>query len=229
MRPQIMGDRATYRLRAARRADLAGLYAVCLKTGDSGKDGTKLHDDPSLLGKFFVGPYVVLEPDLAFTLEGPSGPVGYLLGALDTPHFNRRCESEWLKPLRDIVHNPGNDITIWRDSDWVRRLIHVPDFAHPPVLQAFPAHAHIDLLPEARGHGFGRRLMHFLMARLAARGAKGLHLGVSPSNAGGQAFYEKLGFHHVNAPELPRHTAFMARSLADIEPNDALAGMVLHG
>jgi GNAT superfamily N-acetyltransferase len=222
-------DRNTYRLRPARRADLPGLYAVCLKTGDSGKDGTALHDDPTLLGKFYVGPYVVLEPDLAFTLEGPSGAAGYLLGTLDTPEFNRRCESEWLQPLRETVHNPGNDLTTWRESDWVRRLIHVPDFVTSPALLAYPAHAHIDLLPEARGHGFGRRLMHFLMARLAARGAKGLHLAVSPSNAGGQAFYQKLGFQNVNAPELPRHTIFMARSLADIEPNDALAGMVLHG
>ena len=222
-------DRNAYRLRPARRADLPGLYDVCLKTGDSGKDGTTLHDDPTLLGKFYVGPYVVLEPDLAFTLEGPAGPAGYLLGTLDTPAFNIRCENEWLKPLRNAIHNPGNDLTTWRDSDWVRRLIHVPDFVYPPALQAFPAHAHIDLLPEARAHGFGRRMMQFLMARLAARGAKGLHLSVAPSNAGGQAFYHKLGFHHLAAPELPRHTYFMARSLADIEPNDALAGMVLHG
>jgi len=222
-------DRHTYRLRPARRADLPGLYEVCLKTGDSGKDGTKLHDDPTLLGKFYVGPYVVLEPDLAFTLEGPVGPVGYLLGTLDTPGFYLRCENEWLKPMRSTMHNPGNDLTTWRDSDWVRRLIHVPDFVYPPALQAFPAHAHIDLLPQARAHGFGRRMMQFLMARMAARGAQGLHLAVAPSNAGGQAFYHKLGFHHVAAPELPRHTYFMARSLADIEPNNALAGMVLHG
>ena len=222
-------DRIAYRLRPARRADLPGLYNVCLKTGDSGKDGTKLHDDPTLLGKFFVGPYVVLQPDLAFTLEGPSGIAGYLLGALDTSAFNRRLETEWLTPLRNAVHNPGNDMTTWRDSDWVRRLIHVPDLVFPPALHPYPSHAHIDLLPEARGHGFGRRLMRFMMARMAARGSKGLHLAVSPNNAGGQAFYQKLGFRHLAIPELPRHTAFMARGLGDIEPNHALAGMVLHG
>jgi len=225
----MSSERRTYRLRPARRADLPGLYEVCLKTGDSGKDGTSLHDDPSLLGKFYVGPYVALEPDFAFTLEGPSGPVGYLLGALDTQDFNRRFESEWLTPLRRTIHDPGRDMTTWRDSDWVRRLIHVPELAFPEALHPYPAHAHIDLLPEARGHGFGRRLMLFLMARLAARGAQGLHLSVAPSNAGGQAFYRKLGFAHVEAPELPRHTYFMGQNLADIEPNDALAGMVLHG
>ena len=224
-----MTDRHTYRLRPARRSDLPGLYEVCLKTGDSGKDGTKLHDDPTLLGKFYVGPYVVLEPDFAFTLEGPSGAAGYLLGALDTPAFNRRFEIEWLTPLRQAVHDPGRDMTIWRDSDFVRRLIHAPDLAFPPALEPYPSHAHIDLLPEARGRGFGRRLMQFLMARLAARGSKGLHLSVSPSNTGGQAFYHKLGFTHVASPELPRHTYFMGRGLDDIESNAALAGLVLHG
>src|SRR3954468_11991634 len=111
----MSSERRTYRLRHARRADLPGLYEVCLKTGDSGKDGTAMHDDPTLLGKFFVGPYVKLEPDLAFALEGPSGIAGYLLGALDTPAFNARFEKEWLTALRRNIHDPGSDLTTWRD------------------------------------------------------------------------------------------------------------------
>lgn len=225
----MSSDRTGYRLRPATEADLPGLYAVCLKTGDSGKDGTALHDDPTLLGTFFVGPYVVLEPDLAFTLEGPAGAAGYLLGALDTPAFNRRFEAEWLVPLRRAVRDPGADPAAWRQSDWVRRLIHEPGLVFPPVLLPYPAHAHIDLLPEARGHGFGRRMMRFLMSRMAARGAGGLHLQVSPANTGGQAFYEKLGFAHLSSPDLPQDTTFMARRLAGIEPDDSAAGMVLHG
>jgi ribosomal protein S18 acetylase RimI-like enzyme len=218
-----------YRLRSAQPGDLPGLYAVCLKTGDSGKDGTALHDDPTLIGKFFVGPYVKLEPDLAFALEGPNGIAGYLLGARDTSAFNARFEVEWLAKLRLTVHDPSSDITTWRDSDWVRRLIHVPGLVFPPALHPYPAHAHIDLMPEARGHGFGRRMMQFLMARLAARGAGGLHLQVGPSNADAQAFYRKLGFAEIASRDLPTQTCFMGRSLDDIEPNDKLAGMVLVG
>ena len=225
----MSSEPGTYRLRPARRKDLPGLYDVCLKTGDSGKDGTALHDDPTLLGKIFVGPYVVLEPDLAFTLEGPSGAAGYLLGALDTPAFNRRFETDWLPPLRREIRDPGADPARWSGSDWLRRLIHVPELAYPPALHPYPAHAHIDLLPEARQHGFGSRMMRFLMARLAARGSKGVHLQVSLDNPGGQAFYRTLGFEHVESPALPAETFFMARSLSDIEPNDAVAGLVLHG
>ena len=204
---------AAYRLRSAQPDDLPGLYAVCLKTGDSGKDGTALHDDPTLLGKFFVGPYVTLEPDLAFALEGPNGIAGYLLGARDTPAFNARFEAEWLAQLRPTVRDPGGDPTTWRGSDWVRRLIHAPGLSFGSELAAYPSHAHIDLLPEARGQGLGAEMMRFLMAQLKALGSPGLHLQVMPENAGGRIFYEKLGFTVVR--ETP-HTLFMARALDDI-------------
>jgi ribosomal protein S18 acetylase RimI-like enzyme len=208
-----MTNPSPYRLRPATPEDLPGLYRVCLLTGDSGKDGTDLQDNPTLLGKFFVGPYVMLEPDLAFTLEGPEGPAGYLLGALDTQAFNRRLEREWLPPLRREIRDPGTDRKHWRKSDWVRRLIHAPDLAVPAALRPYPAHAHIDLLPEARGHGFGSRMMNFLMARMAARGATGLHLSVASANQNGQRFYKKLGFEILKSPALPDHTTFMARKL----------------
>ena len=218
-----------YRLRPARSEDIPGLYAVCLKTGDSGRDGTALHDDPSLLGKFFVGPYVALEPDLAFALVGPSGIAGYLFGALDTRRFNTRFEAEWLKPLRSEVRDPGPDPERWRNSDWVRRLIHAPGLGFPPALHPYPSHGHIDLLPGARGRGFGTRMMRFLMARLAARGSSGVHLQVAPENAGGQAFYRALGFAHLAAPELPAETYFMGRRLDDIAPDAVSDFLVLHG
>jgi ribosomal protein S18 acetylase RimI-like enzyme len=216
-----MGTHNGYRLRPATPADLPALYRVCLLTGDSGKDGTTLQDDPTLLGKFFVGPYVVLEPDLAFTLEGPEGPAGYLLGALDTAAFNRGLEAEWLPPLRREVRDPGRDPRHWRKSDWVRRLIHVPELEPLPPLAPYPSHAHIDLLPEARGRGFGSRMMGFLMARMAARGSPGLYLSVAPSNKDGQRFYRRLGFEILDDAALPDHTTFMARKLDDMRGRPA--------
>jgi len=201
-----------HRLRPATEADLPALYAVCLKTGDSGKDGTHLQDDPTLLGKFFVGPYVMLEPELAFAVESPDGVAGYLLGALDTARFNARCEAEWLTPLRREVRDPGADRSTWQKSDWVRRLIHAPGFDLPDWLTAYPAHAHIDLLPEVRGHGIGSAAMRHMMLRLKALGAPGLHLQVMPANVEGRRFYEKLGFAVIR--ETP-DTLFMARRLGD--------------
>jgi hypothetical protein len=45
------GSNVSYDLRRATLEDLNALYEVCLKTGDSGADGTHLFSDPTLLGK----------------------------------------------------------------------------------------------------------------------------------------------------------------------------------
>lgn len=204
-----------YTMRPAKPDDLPALYHVCLKTGDAGKDATHLQDDPDLLGQVFVGPYVMLEPDLAFALAGPRGPVGYVLGALDTVRFNERLKREWLPGLQKIHRDPGDDQAGWQGSDWVRHALHHPFLDVPPALAAYPSHAHIDLLAEARGLGVGRHLMQTMMERLAGLGSPGLHLQVNPQNLAAQAFYRTLGFVPLASPDLPDDALFMAKSLRD--------------
>lgn len=206
-----------YHLRAATQGDLQALYHVCLKTGDAGKDASQLHDDPDLLGQVFVGPYVMLEPSLALTLEGPNGPAGYVLGALDTMRFNQRLDGEWLPRLQRLHPDPGDDQQQWRGSDWVRHALHHPYLDVPPVLMRYPSHAHIDLLAEARGQGIGRHMMQTMMERLAGLGSPGLHLQVNPKNTSAQAFYESLGFVPLSSPDLPDDTLFMACRFGDDE------------
>src|SRR5665213_4601378 len=41
-------------IRPYRADDLAALYEICLKTGDSGKDATALYDDPKLIGHVYA-------------------------------------------------------------------------------------------------------------------------------------------------------------------------------
>jgi GNAT superfamily N-acetyltransferase len=202
-----------YFLRRAEVADHAALNHVCLKTGDSGKDATGREDDPDLLGLIYAVPYQVLEPDFAFVIDGPNGVCGYLFGAPDSARIYARMRDEWFPPLAARLADPGPDESRWRGSDWARRAIHHPSFDFPPVLEAYPAHGHIDLLEEARGRGIGRQCIQLLMARLVAVGAPGMHLQVSPKNRGALAFYGKLGFEVVSDPELPRHTVFVGRRL----------------
>src|SRR5699024_8418500 len=58
----------------------------------------------------------------------------------------------------------------------------------------YPAHLHIDLLPETQGAGLGRRLIETLVDELTTREVPGLHLGVDPRNTSAASFYDRLGF-----------------------------------
>jgi GNAT superfamily N-acetyltransferase len=63
-----------------------------------------------------------------------------------------------------------------------------------PELAGYPAHLHIDLLPEWQGRGLGRALMNAFLAGVRAAGAGRVHLGMAPANVKARAFYDRLGF-----------------------------------
>ena len=198
-------------LRQATADDHPRLCMICLQTGDAGRDATGREDDPTLMGQIYAVPYQVLEPDFAFVVDGPDGVVGTLFGALDTVALNKHLASDWYPALQRRVADPGPDRRAWRGSDWARHAIHHAQFAVPELLAAYPSHGHIDLLPEARGRGIGRRSIGFLESRLAGAGSRGMFLDVHPQNTGAQSFYKSLGYTYVAASDRQRST-FMAKS-----------------
>jgi ribosomal protein S18 acetylase RimI-like enzyme len=201
-------------LRRAGAADHAALAMVCLRTGNAGQDASASEDDPGLLGLIYTIPYQIYEPDLAFMVEGPEGACGYLLGAADTRAFNARLAADWYPRLQARFADPGADLSLWRGSDWARRRVHHPDLDVPPVLDAYPSHGHIDLLPPARGKGIGRKAVEYLERKLAEAGSPGLHLQVMPENRGALSFYAALGFVELRHPSLPRHCRHVVKRLA---------------
>jgi ribosomal protein S18 acetylase RimI-like enzyme len=202
-----------YSLRPALWSDYAALNMVCLKTGDSGNDATAREDDPDLLGLIYAVPYQVFAPDYAFVVDGPSGVCGYVLGAPDSAAFYAWAEREWFPPIAARLNDPGPDRETWQASDWARYQIHHPSFTYPEALHPYPAHGHIDLLPEVQGKGIGRAALETVMDKLREAGVPGMHLGVSPTNVKAQAFYRKLGFERVTGEGAPRNAYYMARLL----------------
>ncbi len=177
-------------LRPARPADQDALYEVALRTGDGGADGTDLFDDSRILGDVYVGPYLNLEPRLAFTLD-IEGPAGYLLAALDTPDFENRCSRSWWPILRERY--PLTAKRRATDAELVS-LIHQPPTRPADLVSAYPSHLHIDLLPRVQGQGYGPRMLATMLTVLADAGSSGVHLGVAPGNSRAQRVYRALGF-----------------------------------
>jgi ribosomal protein S18 acetylase RimI-like enzyme len=192
-------------IRKYQQGEEQALYDICLLTGDSGADATALYQDPRLLGEVYVGPYLRFAPSHALVGVDDDGVAGYVLGVPDTVAFEAECERSWWPPLRSrypLEAFPSDS----RDGGIVR-LIHNPPTASPDVVERYPAHLHIDLLPRLQGQGDGRRL---LTALLDGLGVPGVHLGVSLSNQRAIGFYRRMGFAEVHAYT---HSLIMARTL----------------
>ena len=121
--------------------------------------------------------------------------VGYALAAADTRAFVERYRAE---VVPGFARRFG-DTDGW--SDDAREMSELglhPERMLIPDLDTYPAHLHIDLLPEAQGQGLGRRLIARLLDELAALGGHRRvprHGRGEPSARG--AFYERLGFEQI--------------------------------
>jgi ribosomal protein S18 acetylase RimI-like enzyme len=184
-------------IRPFRPGDERVLYDICLRTGASGADASGTYLDPNLLGEVYVGPYLRLTPALALVAEDEHGVAGYVLGVADTRAFEKACEREWWPALR--ARYPLGAFPPNSPDDRLVRLIHGPPEASEDVVERYPAHLHIDLLPRLQGRGFGRRLLEALFANLLAAGAPAVHLGVGLANRRAIGFYERMGFAVVHS------------------------------
>jgi GNAT superfamily N-acetyltransferase len=184
-------------IRRAVLPDLPYFYEICLKTADSGKDASALFNDPYAVGQYYAAPYLLYPEGICFVVDHERLPRGYIVAVPHTGAFNRWMEKEWLPLLRQRYPQPFPPDRIRSPEEGrILERFHspLPAEATEPWDASYPAHLHIDLLPEVQGQGWGRALMDALCGELRRRGTPGVHLGVGARNAGAIAFYKKMGF-----------------------------------
>lgn len=179
------------RIRPYEPRDLPDVYKVCVRTGASGSDATGDFSSDDLLGDIFAAPYVTLEPHLAWVVDTGDRVAGYLVATANTPAFVERYQTEWLPGFAAKYQLTEPAVSL--EERLIARGL-CPDTMISPGTEQFPAHLHIDLLPELQGKGFGRALMRLLLRSLQERGVPGVHLEVGINNLGARAFYARLGF-----------------------------------
>jgi len=185
-------------IRNYRDTDLPYLYDICLKTGDNGKDATDLFNDPYVLGQFYAAPYAFFEKDCIRILEGKSRgllrPLGYILGTSDTRAYTTWFNKTW-RPAALALYSgtEGSKSPIEIST----RALFAAELPCPAWAETYPGHIHIDLLPEAQGGGWGRKLMDAISQRFSEKGCKGFHLGVSGTNERAIAFYHHYGMKEI--------------------------------
>lgn len=187
-------------IRDVRAGDLDAIYAIALATGDAGQDAARLYRDPKLVGHLYAAPYAQLEPELALVVEDDAGVGGYILGALDTLAFEARLEVAWRPSLRRQYADPTGDPKHWGLDEIGAWQIHHPRPPPARITGPYPSHLHVDLLPRLQGRGLGRTLIDAWLARVAAAGSRGLHLGVNPANRRALRFYRAYGLEEFVFP-----------------------------
>lgn len=191
-------------IRPYRASDEAAVRDVCLRTGDLGGDATPLYQDREVVSDVFAMPYMVFDPECAFVADNGERAVGYIVGTPDTARFARQWRDEWL-PRVAARHTVPPAAPDWANDleGTVLWILHHPEQMVDSVPAGYPAHLHINLLPEAQGRGVGRELVQRLCTVLKAAGAEGVHLQVAERNVGARAFYARLGFQPLpaEAPE----------------------------
>jgi len=179
-------------------ADLDAVYAISLATGDAGRDAAPLHQDGRMIGHIYSAPYAMLVPELAFVAEDDDGVAGYVVGTADTRAFEQQMERDWWPTLRQQYADPaGTAPESWTADQKRSFAIHHPDRTPDSVVGPYPAHMHMNLLPRLQGQGMGRQLFERWIAQAQVMGVAGLHVGVSPTNLGGMAFWHAMGFTRI--------------------------------
>lgn len=181
-------------VRPYRPGDLEAVADVCVRTADNGGDSRHLYPDhPDLMPTLFAAPYAYLEPGLAFVLDDGTGrAVGYILGTADTPRFAGAWRTVWLPRVADRYPLPEGPPRT--PAQEMIALLYHPERMVRPEVAAYPAHLHIDLLPDWQRRGFGRVLMHAFLDALRDKGVAAVHLSMLTANTAARAFYDRLGF-----------------------------------
>ncbi|GGS82837.1 acetyltransferase [Planobispora rosea] len=182
-------------VRPYRPDDRAALYDICVRTAHEGGDSQHIYPDHDLMPSIFAAPYAELEPDLTFVLDDGERAVGYVLGTADTPAFVEAYRASWLPRMRERFPALAGPPTT--PSETMIDLMYRPERMIVPEVAAYPAHLHIDLLPDYQRRGHGRELMNAFLDALHRKGVPAVHLAMVTANTAARAFYDRLGFHEI--------------------------------
>jgi hypothetical protein len=186
-------------IRRYRPEDRAGVRQVCVETAFLGASILPQYSDVESFADMFTGYYTDHEPESAWVVTDGERVLGYLLGCMDSrnspapewvvfKHIMRRWL--WLRPgtagfcfrcLFDVLRDLGP--------------------TRPPVdYVKWPAHSHLDLLPEARKGPTALRLFRLWLDAARERGAVGMWGASIVENEPATVFHRATGFHPAGEP-----------------------------
>ncbi len=159
--------------------DKENLRKICLVTSSL---PTQTETDRNFLYLMYNDYYSECEGDNCFVFTNDDDEaVGYILCAEDFHAYIAKMKKTYLPKIAYL----GNKYaTMARGEIMVHRLFK----------KSYPAHLHIDILPEYQHIGAGSQLVEALKAHLKEKNVRGLMLSAGMGNKKAIAFYKKNNF-----------------------------------
>ncbi len=169
-------------IRPYEEKDMENVRFVCLDS--AGKVDASKYVKNFLLNAY-CNYYIENEPHNCFVaVDESDNAVGYILCAEDFDTFSEIFLTKYAR--RHLKFK-----SIYRIASKMSIL------EQKKYKSDYPAHLHIDLLPEYQQKGLGRQLINTLCHHLKEKGVKGVMLSVFIGNTGAIKFYKKCGFTKV--------------------------------
>jgi GNAT superfamily N-acetyltransferase len=208
-------------VRKYRVEDRPAVESIHFKTGFLGSSMDALLSD-SALWDAKIAWYLDQEPQSSFVLDSGTDVLGYLVGCLD----DERCtETEPINVLRSIVSDafsslrlPAQDRRFWMSRfSWLGSAIIGTSGERNLQTPSDAGHLHINLLPEARGQGYGTGLLNAFEQYAREQGVATLHAesfrtSLNPNTS----FWERNGFEVYSEVSTTQWKAFVPGEIMSI-------------
>ncbi len=168
----------TVHIRSYETKDKIQVQKICVATGFGSGDMDKTQRD--VLLSAFCNYYIEEEPQHCFVAETDGQVIGYILCAADSFIWANRFRENYIAKS---------------DNEYVKAVCAGSMGMPLKYGSDYPAHLHIDILPQYQRMGIGVKLVDTLTTHLKENHVKGVMLSVAADNEKGQRFYEKYGFH----------------------------------
>ncbi len=167
-------------IRKYEEKDFEGVRYACLNS-----DGGGMSDEMcEFVLHIFCDYYIEKEPENCFVLSDDGKAVGYVICAENFKKFKAVFDSEYVV---QVNHFDAGMIK-WANEAYL---------LHEKYADAYPAHLHIDILPEYQRSGWGGKLIKALFEHLKNKGVNGVMLTTGTGNETANKFYKKYGFEEL--------------------------------
>ncbi len=185
-------------IRPARAGDIKDIEYICRMTA-----GPVCEKEPIVgnrIAKIYSTYYARECCETSFVLADENDKaVGYIL-----------CEPDWKRYRK--IYRKIDVPEIWelkKSAGFEAWFFPVP---YMLLSKRYPAHLHIDILPQYQGQGYGTKMLETLFKKLKENDVKGVMLMASGENDGAIRLYKRMGFEMLLHTKL---TAVMGKDLSN--------------